>query len=178
MKRNKKLLLLFLCSSVTPVHEIVIIFIKTDDAHKIRILSHTIFNTFKKCNRGRDGNIVKNDGGGEMVVVFTITEINYLLVSLFFDLVPTILYLYMCICSIKFFDCAICLVSGLATKSAMPSLKVIHHILEGAHQAELFSNQIFSLNSVLQSVLAIILFEFFLKLGTLLQFFVIYVYII
>ena len=33
------------------------------------MLSHTIFNTFKKCNQG-DGNIVKNDGGGEMVVVF------------------------------------------------------------------------------------------------------------
>ena len=30
----------------------LILFIKTDDAHKIRMLSHTIFNTFKKCNRG------------------------------------------------------------------------------------------------------------------------------
>ena len=42
---------------------------------------------------GRDGNIVKNDGGAEMVVVFTITEINCLVVSLFFDLVRAILYL-------------------------------------------------------------------------------------
>ena len=39
-----------------------ILFIKIGDAHKIRMLSHTIFNTFKKCNRA-DGNIVKNDGG-------------------------------------------------------------------------------------------------------------------
>ena len=40
----------------------------------------------------------------------------------------------------------------------MPSIKVIHHILEGAHQAELFSNKIFSLNLVLQIVLFMVLF--------------------
>ena len=72
----------------------LIVFIKTGDAYKIRMLSHTIFNTFKKCDRGEDGNIVKNDGFGKMVVVFTIIEINYLGVSLFFDLVRVILYLY------------------------------------------------------------------------------------
>ena len=43
----------------------------------------------------RAENIVKNDGGGDMVVVFAITEINYLVVSLFFDLVRAILYLYL-----------------------------------------------------------------------------------
>ena len=74
----------------------LVFFIKTGDAHKIRMLSPTIFNTFKECNRGKgDGNIVKNDGGGEMVVVFNITEINYLVVSLFFDLVQAISYLYL-----------------------------------------------------------------------------------
>ena len=34
--------------------------------------------------------MVKNDGGGEMVVVSTITKINYFVVSLFFDLVRAI----------------------------------------------------------------------------------------
>ena len=53
-----------------------------------------------------------------MVVVFTITEINYLLASLFCDLErPVRIH----ICGMKFFGCAICLVSGIATKTAMPS---------------------------------------------------------
>ena len=75
----------------------LIFFIKTGDAHKIGMSSHSIFNTFKKCKREGEGvgSIDKNDGGGEMVVVFTITEINYLLVSPFFDLVRAILYLYL-----------------------------------------------------------------------------------
>ena len=53
---------------------------------------------FKKCNRGGGGgeeDIVKNDGGVEMVVVFTNTEINYLVVNLFFHLVRAISYLYL-----------------------------------------------------------------------------------
>ena len=65
---------------------------------------------------------------------------------------------YIYICGIKFFDYAIRLVSGIATKSAMPSLKVIHHILDGAHQAELFLDKIFSLSSVLQMVLFMVIF--------------------
>ena len=75
----------------------LILFVETGDAHKTRMLSYTIFNTFNNCNRrgGEDGNIVKDDGGGEMVVVFTITKINYLVASLFFDLVRAISYLYL-----------------------------------------------------------------------------------
>ena len=46
-------------------------------------MSQTIFDTFKKCDREGDGNTVKEEGGGEMVVAFTITEIIYLVVSLF-----------------------------------------------------------------------------------------------
>ena len=80
-------------NTCTQNSDYLILFIKIDDAHKIRMLSHTIFNTFKKINR-RNGNIVKNDYG-VMVVVFAITEINYLVVSLFFDLVRAILYLYL-----------------------------------------------------------------------------------
>ena len=83
-------------NTCTRISDYLILFIKTDDAHKIRMLSHTIFNTFKKCNRGGgDGNIVKNDGGSNMVVVCAITEINYLVASLIFDLVRVILYLYL-----------------------------------------------------------------------------------
>ena len=75
----------------------LILFIKIGDAHKIKILSETIFNTSKKCNpeNGRNRNIVKNDGGGVMAIVFAITEINYLVVGLFSDLVRAILYLYL-----------------------------------------------------------------------------------
>ena len=39
----------------------------------------------------------------------------------------------------------------------------IHHILGGAHQAKLFSNKIFFLNSVLQTLRLMVLFRFFLK---------------
>ena len=101
VKRNKKFLFfMYFLNTYTRNSDYLILFIKTNDAHKISMLSHTISNTFKKYNRGRgrgkgDGNIVKNDGGDEMVVVFTITETNCLVVSLFFDLVRAILYLYL-----------------------------------------------------------------------------------
>ena len=71
----------------------LVLFIKTGDAHKIRMLSHTLSLTLLKSVTGGDGNIVKNDSGDEMVVVFTITEISYLVASLFFDLVRAIVYL-------------------------------------------------------------------------------------
>ena len=63
----------------------LILFIKTGNAHKIGMLPHTIF------TEGGGWKNSKNDGGGEMLVVFTITETNYLVVSLFFDLVQAIL---------------------------------------------------------------------------------------
>ena len=53
-----------------------------------------------------------------MVVAFTITETNYLVVSLFCDVVlPFPIY----IDGIKFFSCAIGHVSDIATKAAMAS---------------------------------------------------------
>ena len=53
-----------------------------------------------------------------MVFVLTVTETNYLLVSLFCDLVgPFPIY----ICGIKFFGFAICLVSSIVTKVAITS---------------------------------------------------------
>ena len=45
------------------------------------------------------------------------------------------------ICGISFFGYAICLVLGIPCKAAMGSPKIIHHILVGTHQAELFSNK-------------------------------------
>ena len=68
--------------------------------------------------RDGDWNTVKNDGGGQMIVAFTVTEINYSMVSLFWDLVRPFY-----ICDVKFFGCAICLVSAMATKAAMASSK-------------------------------------------------------
>ena len=52
-----------------------------------------------------------------MVGAFTITEINYLVVSLFCDLVRPFFFIY--VCGIKFFGCVICLVSGTTRKAAM-----------------------------------------------------------
>ena len=40
-------------------------------------------------------NRVKSDGGGKVVAVFTITETVYLMLSLFYDLVLTLSYLYL-----------------------------------------------------------------------------------
>ena len=74
--------------------------------------------SFLKSVREGDGNTVKNDGGDQMVVIFTITEINILMVSLFRDSVPPLPYLQY-ICGVKFFGCTIIFVSGIATKSAM-----------------------------------------------------------
>ena len=67
--------------------------IKSGNGHKQRILAQTTINTFKSM-RGRDRNTVKNDGG-QIVVIFTITEINYLVVSQFCDLVRPLSYLYL-----------------------------------------------------------------------------------
>ena len=50
--------------------------------------SQTIIRIFETCKGG--GDIVKS-----MAVVFTIKEINYLVVGLFYDLVRPILYLYL-----------------------------------------------------------------------------------
>ena len=47
-----------------------------------------------------------------MVIAFTIAEVNYLVVSLFVDVVlPFAIY----ICGIKLFGCEVGLVSGIAT---------------------------------------------------------------
>ena len=38
---------------------------------------------------------MRNDGGGQMMVVFTMTDINYLVVGLFDDLARSLSYLYL-----------------------------------------------------------------------------------
>ena len=82
------------------------------------MLSQTIKDTFKTFKGER--NLVKNDSGGQMVGVFTITGMSYLLVSLFCDLMrPLCIY----ICGVKFSGYAICLVSGMATNAVMASPK-------------------------------------------------------
>ena len=67
-----------------------------------------------------------------MVVAFTITEIKYVVVSLFFDmvLIPFCVYwLAIVICGIKLFW--LCYLSSIAPKAAIPSPKsftIFHHI--------------------------------------------------
>ena len=73
-----------------------------------------------------------------MVVDLTITEINYLVVSLLYQLMR-LFAIY--ICDIKFFGCGICLVFGMATNAVMPLSKVIHHCLVGVDQAKLFKTK-------------------------------------
>ena len=68
--------------------------IKTRNAHKERILPQTTINTFKKCQEEELKHSSK-DGGTQMVVVFKITEINYLKISLFCDLVRPLWFFYL-----------------------------------------------------------------------------------
>ena len=76
-------------------------------------------------NSMRDRNTVKNDGGDQMLVAFIVTKINYLVVNLFFAICRGPFPIY--ICGVKFFGCAIYLVSSVATKAAMPSPDMIRH---------------------------------------------------
>ena len=62
-------------------NDYLILFIKIGNAHKQRILSQAIIDAFETCEGGRNINTVKNYGGAQMVVVFTITEKNYFMVS-------------------------------------------------------------------------------------------------
>ena len=96
-----------------------------------------------------------------MLVVFTITKINCLVTSLFYNSVwPFQLY----ICGIKFFGSTICLVSGIATKASW--VLQSHLPYSRRHPSgQLFSNIISSLNSGLQTDRSMVLFAFFLNLG-------------
>ena len=59
----------------------------------------TTINTFKKYER--EGlKHSQNDDGGQMEVVFTIAEINYVVVSLFCDLVQSLLFIYAMLSSV------------------------------------------------------------------------------
>ena len=57
-------------------------------------------------------NAVRIDDGAQMVVVLTIKEISYLLVSLFDDLVgPLMVFIFV---TLMFFGCAVCFNSAMA----------------------------------------------------------------
>ena len=64
-----------------------------------------------------------------------------------------------------FFGCASYPCFRHGDKSGCNFSYVIYHVLEGDYQAKLFSNKIFSLNSVLQIVRFMLVFDFFLDLG-------------
>ena len=73
----------------------LIIIFKTGKAFKEEMLSPTIINTFKNCKgEGAGGSDrAKKNIGGQMVVAFTTTEVNYAVVSLFYDLAPPLSYI-------------------------------------------------------------------------------------
>ena len=98
-----------------------------------------------------------------MIVVFTITEINYLMASSLCDLVGPLWYLYLWyyILWLRYLPCF----RHNDKRLRYSFLKAIHHILIRAHQAKLFLNIIFRLNSVLQIVWFMVLcYLFFLNL--------------
>ena len=116
--------------------------IKTGNAHKERTLTKTTNVSFKKC----EGEELKS----QMVVVFTITEVNYLMVShiLRFGTVP-FLFVVVVFSSLA----ALFALFPHSDKTGYGFLKFIYHNLVGAHHTKLFSNKIFSLNSILQIVM-------------------------
>ena len=79
-----------------------------------------------------------------MVVAFTITRINYLVASLFCVMLLPFSYAYwpaIYICGIKLFWLRYLPCFLHNDKSGNDFPEIIHHILVGAHQAELFSNK-------------------------------------
>ena len=96
-----------------------------------------------------------------MAVAFTITEINYLVVSLFCDVALPLSYLYwpvtyIFICGIKLPWLRCFLVSGIATKRLwLPQ----NHLLYFSRRTSgrVTFKQMFSINSVLQIVMVVVL---------------------
>ena len=85
---------------------------------------------------------IETDDSGETVVASIITEISYLVVNLFCDVVlPLWLFIFVILSS---FGCAV-LFFRHSDKSGYGFLKINHPISVRAYQAELFSNEIFSL---------------------------------
>ena len=75
-----------------------------------------------------------------MVVAFTITRINYLVASLFCDMVLLLSYVYwpaIYICGIKWFWLRYLPCFRHSDESGYGFPEIIHHIVVGAHQAEL-----------------------------------------
>ena len=87
---------------------------------------------------------IKTDGSGEMVVAFTITQINYLVVSLSCNVVLPLSYVCwpaVYICGIKLFWLHYLSCLRHSDESGYGFHKLIYHILVGAYQAKLFSNK-------------------------------------
>ena len=128
--------------------------IKTGNAHEEKMLPPTIINIFKSV-RERDQNKNKIDGCGEMMVAFTMTKIKYLMASIFCELAWSLSYIYLWyqVHSLHYLPCF-----RHSYKSDYAFPKVIHDILKGAHQPNLFSNKIFFLNSVFQILRFMVLF--------------------
>ena len=108
-----------------------ILLIMTSNAHKESCHKLSL------CLSGRkDWNTIKTDGSGQMVVAFTIAEINYLVVSLFWDVELPLSYLYLwyLVLRLRYSSCF-----RHSGKCGYGFPKINHHISVGAHQTELFS---------------------------------------
>ena len=129
--------------------------INTGNAHKSRMLSPTNIYTAKKCERGRgietQSKIMMGPNDGRF---------HNCRNKLFsgksnrrYDAGPFRLY----ICGIKFFGCAICLVSGIAIIPAIPSqAHLLYSIMRSSGQV--IFEKTFFLNSVLQYDRPMVLF--------------------
>ena len=90
------------------------------------------------------------------MVVFVITELNYLVVSLFYDLFYSHFRIFIVGITFLRLRYLSCFLHSEKTSYALP--KVIYHIVVSADQAKLFSVKIYSLKSVLQIVRFMVLF--------------------
>ena len=98
-----------------------------------------------------------------MVVAFTVIQINYLVVCLF-SMCCCLFPIY--ICGIKFLLWQRCLFCFRhSDKSGFGFPKIIHHILVGAHQAEIFSKKYSIYNQFYKLLLLGFYFDFLLNLG-------------
>ena len=90
-----------------------------------------------------------------MVVAFTVTEINYFVINLFFDVVlPLSCLIFVVLIS---FGCTICLISGVVTKSGYGFHKNHSPYFSRGTSGRVIFKQMFSLNSVSQNVMVMAL---------------------
>ena len=123
-------------NSYTQNHDHHILLIMTGNAHKESCHKLSL------CFSGRkDWNTIKTDGSGQMVVAYTITEINYLPVSLFWDVVLPLSYLYLwyLVLWLRYLSCF-----RHSDKSGYGFPKIIYLILVASIRSSYFQTNVLS----------------------------------